>query len=52
MDKGEVVEFEELDGAFKTRAEVRNLYVGEDRIPRLNLCFLDAEAPARLLPAS
>jgi hypothetical protein len=47
--KGEVVEVQEVDGSFRARAEVRNAYVGQDRIPRLNLCFIDAEAPARLI---
>lgn len=47
--KGEVLLVEEMGGEFKTRAEIRNVYIGEDRIPRLNLAFLDAEAPARLI---
>jgi hypothetical protein len=47
--KGEIVEVQEVDGPFRARAEVRNAYVGDDRIPRLNLCFLDTEAPARLV---
>jgi hypothetical protein len=49
---GEVVEVQELGGTFRTRAEVRNVYVGEDHVPRLNLCFLDAEAPAHLVDYS
>lgn len=47
--KGDVLRFEEVDGGFTTRAEVRNLYVGPDNVPRLNLMFLDAEAPDRLV---
>src|SRR5262245_30410263 len=47
--KGDVLLVEELGGEFKTRAEVRNVYIGEDRIPRLNLQFLDAEAPDRMV---
>jgi hypothetical protein len=47
--KGEIVEVQEVGGDFRARAEVRNAYVGQDHIPRLNLCFLDAEAPARLV---
>jgi len=47
--KGEILLVEELDGPFKTRAEICNVYIGEDRIPRLNLHFLDSEAPDRLL---
>lgn len=50
LRKGDVVEFEEIGGAFRTRAEVRNVYVGEDRIPRLNLHFIDAPAPEHLVP--
>jgi len=47
--KGEVLEVEEAGGPFRTRAAVRNAYVGEDSVWRLNLMFLDAQAPARLL---
>jgi hypothetical protein len=47
--KGDVVLVEEMGGGFQTRAEIRNVYIGEDRIPRLNLQFLDAEAPDRML---
>lgn len=46
--KGEVVEVEEAGGPFHTRATVRNAYVGEDALWRLNLMFLDAQAPTRL----
>jgi hypothetical protein len=49
LAKGDVVVVEELGGDFRTRAEIRNVYIGEDRIPRLNLAFLDAEAPPRLV---
>lgn len=52
VDKGEVLMMEELDGPFRTRAEVRNIYIGPDGIPRLNLQFLDGEAPDRLLGRS
>jgi hypothetical protein len=51
LSKGEIVMVEELGGPFKTRAEICNVYIGEDRIPRLNLHFLDAEAPDRLVLA-
>ena len=47
--KGDVVRLEELDGDFQVRAEIRNIYIGPDHIPRLNLRFLDAAAPDRLL---
>jgi hypothetical protein len=43
--KGEVVELEEVGGPFHTRAEVRNIFIGPDKIPRLNLRFLDRQAP-------
>jgi PilZ domain len=46
--KGEVVELEEVGGTFHTRAEVRNILIGADRIPRLNLRFLDRTAPHHL----
>lgn len=46
---GEVLEVQEVGGTFHTRAAVRNVYVGHDHIPRLNLCFLDAQAPAHLV---
>ena len=49
--KGEVLEVEEAGGPFRTRAAVRNAYVGEDSVWRLNLMFLDAQAPARMLEA-
>jgi hypothetical protein len=49
VGKGELLMVEELDGGFRTRAEVRNLYIGADSIPRLNLKFLDGEAPERLV---
>lgn len=50
IDKGDVVDFEEIGGDFRARAEVRHVFIGADRIPRLNLLFLDATAPSRLVP--
>jgi hypothetical protein len=47
--KGEIIIVEEMAGPFRTRAEIRNIYIGKDKIPRLNLKFLDAEAPDRLI---
>lgn len=47
--QGEIVELEEPGGAFRTRAAVRNAYVGPDAVARLNLMFLDETAPDRLL---
>jgi hypothetical protein len=52
VGKGEILTLEEMDGDFRTRAEVRNLYIGPDGIPRLNLKFLDGEAPDRLVASS
>lgn len=49
VSAGEVLEVQEVGGTFHTRASVRNVYVGPDNIPRLNLCFLDAQAPAHLV---
>lgn len=46
--KGERLTVHELDSGFETSAEVKNIYIGTDRVPRLNLHFL-AEAPARLV---
>ena len=46
---GEVLEVREAGGSFTTRASVRNAYVGEDSVWRLNLMFLDAPAPAYLI---
>jgi hypothetical protein len=46
---GEVVEVWEAGGMFRTRASVRNAYLGEDSIWRVNLMFLDSPAPERLL---
>jgi hypothetical protein len=51
LAKGEIVVLEEMGGDFRTRAEIRNVYIGQDRIPRLNLRFLDLEAPDRLVDA-
>jgi len=50
--KGEVVEVEEVGGTFHTRATVRNAYVGNDAVWRLNLMFLDDQAPERMLASS
>ena len=50
--KGAVLHVEELDGDFKTRAEVRNISIGPDGHPRLNLLFLDSPAPERMLPGA
>ena len=48
--KGAVLLVEEIGGDFKTRAEVRNITIGPDGHPRLNLLFIDAPTPERMLP--
>jgi hypothetical protein len=48
--KGSLLTVEEIGGDFKTRAEVRNITIGADGHPRLNLLFLDHSAPVRMLP--
>jgi len=47
--KGSIVLVEDADGAFRTRAEVRHILIGADGDPRLDLVFLDAAAPTRLV---
>jgi hypothetical protein len=51
VSKGEVLVVEEVGGSFRMRAEIRNLYIGKDGIPRLNLTFLDGILPDRILSA-
>jgi serine/threonine protein kinase len=46
---GDIVHLEQIDGPFKTRAEVRGIYVGKDRLRRLNLHFVDSPAPDYLV---
>ncbi len=48
---GEIVRLREQGGDFETRATVRSLHTGADRIQRLHLEFLDRRAPDRLVPA-
>jgi len=48
--KGAILQVQEIDGDFKTRAEVRNISIGPDGHPRLSLLFLDSSAPERMLP--
>jgi PilZ domain len=52
VEAGEILLLTEIDGDFETRVQVRGLYVGPDKIPRLNLHFLDCEAPDRLVPTN
>ncbi len=48
--KGAILRVQEPGGDFTTRAEVRNISIGQDGYPRLHLLFLDKPAPERLLP--
>ncbi len=50
--KGEILVVEDPGGSFSTRAEVRNVYIGKDGVPRINLRFLDGEAPDKLIAAA
>jgi hypothetical protein len=47
--KGAIVLVEDGGETFRTRAEVRHIVIGVDGDPRLDLVFLDAPAPTRLL---
>jgi hypothetical protein len=49
VQKGDVLWFEESAGAFRTRAQVREVSAGEDQQRRLHLRFLDGLAPDDLL---
>jgi PilZ domain len=46
---GHVVHVQERGGSFEARAEVRDTYVGIDRIRRVSLSFLDGRGPAHLV---
>jgi len=48
--KGAMITVAEVDGDFRTRAEVSNIRIGKDGNPRLELLFLDEPVPERLLP--
>lgn len=48
--KGMVLTVEEIDGDYRTRAEVRNITIAPDGRPRLHVLFLDCPVPERLLP--
>jgi hypothetical protein len=49
VGKDEVLMLEEFEGPFRTRAAVRNVWIGPDQVARLNLEFLDDQAPDRLV---
>jgi serine/threonine protein kinase len=46
---GDVLVLQEVGGDFATSAAVRNIHAGKDSIRRLNLQFLDQQAPDRLV---
>ena len=48
--KGAMITVAEVDGEYKTRAQVANVTIGKDGSPRLELLFLDEPVPERLLP--
>jgi len=52
LARGDVVWVAEAGGPFRTRAEIRNVAVGRDGIARVNVMFLDAPAPERMLSGS
>jgi hypothetical protein len=49
VEKGEILLVEDAGGSFSLRAEIRNVFVGKDGIPRLNLRFIDGQAPDSLI---
>jgi hypothetical protein len=52
VSKGSQLRVEEVDGDYRTRAEVRGVSIGPDGAPRLSLLFLDGPVPDRLLPSA
>jgi hypothetical protein len=52
LSKGDRVVVEDLAGTFHASAEIRNLYIGKDGVPRLNLFFLNGGAPPALIAAA
>ncbi len=46
---GHIVHVQERGGPFEARAEVRDTYVGIDRIRRVSLSFLDGRGPSHLV---
>jgi hypothetical protein len=45
LARNDLVLLEEVGGIFRARAEVKHIHIGKDNIPRLNLAFIDEEAP-------
>jgi PilZ domain-containing protein len=52
VSKGEILFVEDPRGAYSARAQIQNLFIGKDGIPRLNLRFLNGGAPDRLIQAA
>jgi len=52
VSKGETLTISSLTGSASTEAVIRNVYIGTDRVPRLNLQFSDPAAFERLLAAA
>jgi len=50
--KGEKVIVSDLSRSVIAEAVIRNVYIGADHIPRLNLCFPDPAGLERLLAAA
>ena len=52
VSKGDILFVEDPGGAFSTRAQIQNLFIGKDGVPRLNLRFLNGGAPEKLIRAA
>ena len=52
VSKGEILFVEDLKGSYSTRAQIQNVFIGKDGVPRLNLRFLNGGAPDRLIQAA
>jgi len=50
--KGERLAVQDLGGSVTTEAEIRNVYIGTDGVPRLNLHFLDPAGVEKLMRAA
>ena len=48
--RGDTLLLYEAGGTFESRAEVRNAFVDEDGLRRLNVMFLDGRSPGHLFP--
>jgi hypothetical protein len=50
VSRGETLVLQEAGGTFESRAEVRNAFVEEGGLRRLNVMFLDGRSPRHLFP--